>query len=192
LEREISERKKADETIKKIFQHEQTLLSAIPDIIMEVDKNKIYTWANEAGFEFFGKDVIGKSADHYFVREQNTLDIVAAIFDGSSKDIIYVESWQKRKDGQERLLAWWCQAVKDIQGNITGGLSSARDITASKQAEEEIKKLNEELEDRVEKRTAELTAKTNELERINSVFVDRELRMRELKARIAELEGNKS
>jgi hypothetical protein len=56
------------------------------------------------------------------------------------------------------------------------------------QAEEKIKLMNEELEQRVIDRTAELSVKTTELERINKVFVDRELRMRELKARIAELE----
>jgi predicted nucleic acid-binding Zn-ribbon protein len=65
------------------------------------------------------------------------------------------------------------------------------EITARKLAEDEIKNLNAELEQRVTKRTAELTAKTAELERINKVFVDRELRMRELKERIAELEGIK-
>jgi len=154
---------------------------------MEVDTNKIYTWANGPGIEFFGKDVIGKAADFYFVREQNTYDKVQPLFNGSN-DLIYLESWQKRKDGQERLLAWWCRLLKDAQGNVSGALSSARDITAIKQTEQEIKKLNEELEQRVAQRTAELSAKTAELERINKVFVDRELRMRELKERIAELE----
>ncbi len=55
-------------------------------------------------------------------------------------------------------------------------------------AEEEVTKMNWELEKRVAKRTEDLAAKTAELERINRVFVDRELKMRELKARIAELE----
>ncbi len=187
LQKEISKRKKVEENIKKLSLHQQALLAAIPDIIMEVDMNKIYTWANERGINFFGKDVIGKEADFYFVREQSTYDIVQPIFNGK-EDIIYLESWQKRKDGQERLLAWWCRVLKDAQGNVTGALSSARDITERKQAEEEIFRLNAELEQRVIERTADLTAKTAELERINKVFVDRELRMRELKARIAELE----
>lgn len=187
LNKEVAEREKAEESFKKISFHQQALLSAIPDIVMEVDVNKVYTWANKPGLEFFGKDVIGKEAVFYFEGEQDTYDIVSPLFRGS-EDIIYVESWQRRKDGQKRLLAWWCRVLKDAQGNVTGGLSSARDITENKLAEAEVKKLNEELERRVIERTVELTAKTAELERVNKVFVDRELRMRELKARIAELE----
>jgi len=37
---------------------------------MEVDKNKIYTWANQAGSISFGDDVIGKEAAFYFEGEQ--------------------------------------------------------------------------------------------------------------------------
>lgn len=44
------------------------------------------------------------------------------------------------------------------------------------------------LEERVRERTVELEEKNRELERMNRLFVGRELRMRELKARIAELE----
>jgi PAS domain S-box-containing protein len=187
LRLEIAERNRAEEDIKILSSHQQSLITAIPDIIMEVDSNKRYTWANGPGIEFFGEDVIGKGADFYFIREQKTYEMVQPLFDGN-EDVIYLESWQRRKDGQERLLAWWCRVLKDSRGNVTGALSSARDITESKEAEEEIKRLNEELEERVALRTSELVAKTFELERVNKVFVDRELRMRELKARIAELE----
>jgi hypothetical protein len=144
LQQDVTERREMEENIKKLSLRQQALLAAIPDIIMEVDTHKIYTWANKAGIEFFGDDVIGKEADFYFVREQNIYDIVQPIFDGN-KDIIYVESWQKRKDGKERLLAWWCHMLKDAQGNVTGALSSGRDITDQKKLEDLVEKEREEL-----------------------------------------------
>jgi tRNA(Phe) wybutosine-synthesizing methylase Tyw3 len=63
-------------------------------------------------------------------------------------------------------------------------------IVATKLEEkvEEIQRLNAELEQRVKERTAELEAKIAEVERLNRLFVDRELRMKELKEQIKELE----
>jgi PAS domain S-box-containing protein len=187
LRAEVSRRAKAEENLRRLSSRQQALLSAIPDIIMEVDVNNIYTWANRSGLEFFGEDVIGREAAFYFADQQDVYCRVEPLFRGSD-GIVYIESRQRRKDGQERLLAWWCRALKDSRGNVIGILSSARDITENKLVEAEIKRLNEGLEQRVSERTTELSVKTAELERINRVFVDRELRIRELKTRIAELE----
>jgi len=68
-------------------------------------------------------------------------------------------------------------------------LALARDITERKRAEEELQLLNAELEERVKQRTAELEKKNADLEKMNKLFVNRELKMVELKERIKKLEG---
>ncbi len=135
--RDITERKRAEEALRLLSERQQALLSAIPDIIMEVDRNKVYTWANQAGVEFFGEDVVGQEAASYFEGEQDTYDVVQPLFNGN-ENVIYAESWQRRKGGEKRLLAWWCRTLKDHSGNVTGALSSARDITDRKRQEAEI------------------------------------------------------
>jgi PAS domain S-box-containing protein len=135
ISRDITEHRKAEDAFHKLSLRQEAILAAVPEIIMEVDKNKIYTWANRSGLEFFGKDVIGQEASRYFEGEQETYNMVQPLFDGS-KDISYLESWQRRYDGEKRLLAWWCKALKDNEGNVTGAFSSARDITEHKLSEE--------------------------------------------------------
>jgi PAS domain S-box-containing protein len=121
---------------RTILGRQATILAAVPDIIMEVDVNKVYRWANKAGFDFFGDDVIGKEAAFYFEGEQDTYNSVSDIFTGD-EDLIHVESWQRRRDGQKRLLAWRCHVLRDPGGKAIGALSSARDITRRKLAEQE-------------------------------------------------------
>ena len=141
---DITECKQAEKTLRELSSRNEALLAAIPDIIMEVDNNKIYTWANQAGIQFFGKDAIGKEAAFYFEGEQDTYDTVSPLFTGF-EGIIYLESLQRRKDGQKRLLAWHCHVLKDNNGQVTGALSSAHDITERKWVEEEKRRLEQRL-----------------------------------------------
>ncbi|MEI6155296.1 MAG: PAS domain S-box protein, partial [Deltaproteobacteria bacterium] len=142
--------------IKALSARQETILATVPDIIMEVDNNKIYLWANKAGNEFFGEDVIGKEAAYYFEGEQEVYKEVQPLFDGN-EDIIYIESWQRRKDGEKRLLSWWCKVLKDVNGNVTGSLSTARDITERMLAEKELEQHRNHLEQLVIERTIQLT-----------------------------------
>ncbi len=165
---DVTAQKQAERQLQVLMLRQETLLSAIPDIIMEVDVNKVYAWANEAGKEFFGADVIGKEASLYFSGEQNTYNLVKPLFNGND-DIIYLESRQKRKDGEIRLLAWWCRTLKDEQGKVKGALSTARDITEQRRTE------------------TQLSGKMEELERWNQAVMGREMRVIELKREVNEL-----
>jgi PAS domain S-box-containing protein len=126
-----------EEKLGALSSRQEAILAAVPAIIMEVDNNKVYTWANSVGFEFFGEDVIGKEAAFYFEGEQDTYETVSPLFNGA-EEIIYVESWQRRKDGEKRLLAWWCRMLVDENGHVKGVLSSAYDITERKRVEEAL------------------------------------------------------
>jgi PAS domain S-box-containing protein len=114
----------------------EAILAVVPEIITEVNNNKEYTWMNKAGLEFFGPEAIGRQAAFYFEGEQDTYNTVKPVFEGAA-DCIYVESWQRRKDGQKRLLAWQCRTLKNDAGQVIGAISSARDITESRKAEKE-------------------------------------------------------
>lgn len=142
---DITQIKRAEEQLRDIIARQTALLGAIPDIVMETDIDKKYTWANGPGFEFFGPDVLGREAAHYFVGQQGTYAQVDALFRGDEKTV-YIESWQRRCDGEERLLAWWCHVLKDADGSVRGALSTARDITEQKMLEQDLSRKNRELE----------------------------------------------
>ncbi|MBI5205821.1 MAG: PAS domain S-box protein [Nitrospirae bacterium] len=146
IARNITERRQTEKYIFDLSLRHDAILAAVPDIIMEVDNQKVYTWANKAGYEFFGEDVIGKEAAFYFEGQQDTYTLVEPLFKGT-ENIFYVESLQRRKDGEKRLLAWWCRVLKDKSGNVKGALSSARDITERKKMEEEVYRIKQDWED---------------------------------------------
>jgi len=66
-------------------------------------------------------------------------------------------------------------------------LLAMEDITKQKQLEDELKDYAKKLNKEVAKRTAELEIRVNELERLNKIMVDRELKMIELKKEIERL-----
>jgi len=138
VEQELAERRRAEEALRALSARYEAILGAVPDIIMEVDSNQVYVWANQAGEDFFGDDVLGKEAAYYFEGAQDTHEKVESLFSGEAEEV-YVESWQRRKDGERRLLAWWCRGLKDEDGNVRGALSAARDITDRNRLEEQLR-----------------------------------------------------
>lgn len=76
----------------------------------------------------------------------------------------HVDFRVETRSGEERWFAHVCQPVFDGDGKYLGQRASNRDITERKKADEEIHRLNVELEQRVIDRTAQLESANNELE----------------------------
>ena len=73
------------------------------------------------------------------------------------------------------------------KSKLIGIVGSANDITERKQAEENLRKLKDELEIKVEKRTKELKEKEKFLQRFHDATIEREFRIKELRDEIEEL-----
>jgi PAS domain S-box-containing protein len=68
------------------------------------------------------------------------------------------------RKGRRILIGWSNSTLRDDKGAAIGVVSIGEDITARKQAQDDLQKLNAELERRVQERTAQLASKNKELE----------------------------
>jgi PAS domain S-box-containing protein len=76
-----------------------------------------------------------------------------------------IELYKPLPDGQRLYMDLGAAPLRDPGGAIIGAVATAIDLTPRKRAEEEVRKLNEELERRVEARTAELAQAIQSRER---------------------------
>ncbi|GEM_PF-935116 len=138
---DITERRRSEEVLRQLYARQEAILAATPEIIVETNINAVYTWANSAGLEFFGSDIIGRETAFYFEGGQGSREPDRYHAD-DSENVFCSENWQRRADGQKRLLAWRHRVLRGSGGRLIGSLSTARDITDSRQAEEKMRWLS--------------------------------------------------
>jgi len=106
----------------------------------------------------------------------------------ASKAAVTFEHRLRHKDGSLRWVRTTIVPRVGPEGQVLSYDGVITDITERRNAEEKIRGLNEELEQRVRERTRELERRTYDLEQMNKAFVGREVRMAELKKKISEIE----
>lgn len=89
-----------------------------------------------------------------------------AATDGRCED----ESWRMRKDGSRFWARVSISAIRDERGTLLGFSKITRDLTARKQADEQLAAYREHLEDMVTARTAELQLAHDELSQFKSAL----------------------
>ena len=129
------------------------------------DSNGTIVEANEAFlsiWDYPSKDeVIGKPLLNFIQNEAEAIAIITALNTSGKWEGEYLA---RRRDGSTFIAYGLATDLKDSTGKLIGYQSAVIDITERKRAEDEIIKLNAELEQRVVQRTAQLDASNKELE----------------------------
>jgi PAS domain S-box-containing protein len=118
----------------------------------------ITTWnrAAEAIFGYRPQEVIGRAV--FLLAAPGREDETPVILDQIKRGhrIQHYETVRRHKDGRQIAISLTVSPIRADNGRIVGASKIARDITERKQAEAELHRLNETLEQRVAERTAEL------------------------------------
>ena len=194
--RDITERKRAEEALRENEEKYRTIFESSPEAIILFDKKGNVIDINGRIEDWLGykpEDIIKKNLAVFPFMSNKSKELALKRFSlrMSGKEIPSFELEFTDKSGKKRIGLTTASAIKDEKGKIIQNLVMISDITKRKQAEEELEKHREHLEELVKERTAELEEKNKELKRYNRMFEGREFRIKELKDKIKELEGKK-
>ncbi len=145
------------------------LLDSVKDYaIVTLDlAGRIETW-NAGAREVFGyrvDEVIGQPFDILFTPEDRAVgtpatELQQALEDGAASD----ERWLIRKDGSRFFAGGTVSAILDDSGTALGFVKIARDMTELRRYGEGLRRIQDNLEERVAQRTGELAAANVSLE----------------------------
>ncbi|MHB8907864.1 MAG: MASE3 domain-containing protein, partial [Syntrophales bacterium] len=168
LQREIAHRTEVEKALRKSSLEIYDLYNHAPCGYHSLDEDGVFVQINDTELQWLGyarEEVIGK---------MKYVDLITPrgreIFSSNFK-LFKAQGWIRdiefdmvRKDGSLLPVLVSATAVTDDNGHFIMSRSTAYDITERREAEEDIRRLNEQLERRVIERTAELEAANKELE----------------------------
>ena len=165
--RDITEQKRLDAELRRSEERFRLMVERVADyaIFMLDVEGRVASW--NAGAEringYRAEEILGQHFSRFYASEDTDkpnreLQIAAAT--GHFEE----EGLRVRKDGSRFYANVLITATRDEKGNLRGFTKVVRDITERKQAEEALRKSQEQLEMRVQERTAELMRINKQLE----------------------------
>jgi PAS domain S-box-containing protein len=186
--RDVTEQRHMEEALRSSEREYRELVMLANSIILRWSRDGRITFLNEFGQRFFGyteTEIIGKHVIGTIVPENESMgrDLHPLIEEICADPHKFERNINEniRRNGERVWIDWTNKLVFDEQGQIKEILSIGLDITDRKKAEEQVRRLNDDLrrhsevlEQRVEERTAELVIAKDRAEsadRIKSAFL---------------------
>lgn len=150
--RDISERKRSEQALHESTERLRNLIETTSDWIWEVDENGVYTYTSQKVRDILGyepEEVLGKTPFDLMPPEEakRVADIFKTIAD-SKRAFSCLENINLCKNGNTVVLETSGVPFFDAEGKVCGYRGIDRDITDRKRAEEEIRRLNHDLQQR--------------------------------------------
>jgi PAS domain S-box-containing protein len=165
---DITDQKRAEETLRESERRFSDMLANIELLTVMLDHDARITYCNDCLLEVTGwsrEEVLGGDWFEIFQPPDAGETRVAfeSLLEGKSDAQHYTSRILSRK-GAPRLIRWNNSMLRSPSGQVIGTASVGEDVTERELAEDEVRRLNTNLERLVAERTAQLQAANKELE----------------------------
>jgi len=158
------------ESLEQSREYLNKVLNTSADMIVVADREGYITDCNTAAEKMLGygrDELIGTKASDYWYSPGERMETAERL--EREESISNYETRLKRKDGRLIDISLSISLLRDDSNRVIGTVGVSKDITEKKRYEEELKALNERLEEKVLERTRELEAANRELEKSNKL-----------------------
>ena len=164
---DISERKRAEEALYESENQFRTMLDGIPQLAWIARPDGFIYWYNQRWYDYTNTTLEQMQGDGWAsVHDPAVLPLVMERWHHclATGDPYELEFPLKGADGNFRWFLTRCSALKGEDGKILRWVGTNTDVSQKREAEEVIRQLNTNLEQRVLERTTELEVANKELE----------------------------